>query len=135
MTRPDCNGTLRRVRAVVPRPRAIAAALPRPNRTWAMRLWWSMVIAWVIWTGPVAYADDPINVTGPGGLFFLPDLAGDGERLFHEKFIGFSHYNIYCESNWNDTLLSVLLAMANLLMNVMLIIGASLLCVTGSLIA
>jgi len=131
MTRPDFTAPLRRLRAVVPGPRAIAAALPRPNRTWAMRLWWSMVIAWVIWTGPVAYADDPINVTGPGGLFFLPDLAGDGERLFHEKFIGFSHYNIYSEANWNDPLLSALNALANMLMNVLVFLGASIASVTG----
>ena len=131
MSRPDRPTPLRQLRSALPAPRDFAAALPRPNRTWAVRLWWVLVIAWVIYTGPVAYADDPINVTGPGGFFFIPDLAGDGERLFHERYIGFTNYNVYSEANWNDPLLSALNALANMMMYVLVFLGASVASVTG----
>ncbi|WP_299306151.1 type IV secretion system protein [uncultured Brachybacterium sp.] len=131
MSRPDRPAPLRRLRSALPTPRDLAAALPRPNRTWAVRLWWFLVLAWIIYTGPVAYADDPINVTGPGGLFFIPDLAGDGGRLFHERYIGFSYYNIYSEANWNDPLLAALNAVTNFLMYVIVFLGACIASVTG----
>lgn len=131
MSRADRPTPLRRLRSALPAPRDFAAALPRPSRTWAVRLWWFLVLAWVIYTGPVAYADDPINVTGPGGFFFIPDLAGDGERLFHERYIGFTNYNIYSEANWNDPLLSALNALANMMMYVLVFLGASVASVTG----
>jgi len=125
VTRPAITAHVRRLGAALPAPRAIAARLPRVNRKLAVRIWLALVIAWVIYTGPIAYADDPIDVTGPGGFFFLPDLAGDGQRLFFEKYIGFSHYNIYTEANWNDPLLSALNALANGLMYILVFFGAS----------
>ncbi|GAB4097826.1 hypothetical protein GCM10028787_33010 [Brachybacterium horti] len=128
---PRPAGALRRLHAAIPTRQDLATALPRPNRTWAVRVWWLLVIGWVIWTGPVAYADDPINVTGPGGLFFIPDLSGDGERLFWEKYIWVENYGIHSEANWNDPLLGALGALANGLMYLLVVFGATIASVTG----
>lgn len=131
MSRPDIAGALRSARSRLPEPSAIAARLPRINRRLFVRIWILMVIGWVIYTGPVAYADDPINVSGAGGFFFMPDLTGGGERLFYEKFFGFSHYTIYSEANWNDPLLAAMNAAANGLMFLLAFFGATIIAVTG----
>lgn len=129
--RPQPAAALRRLREAVPGPRDLAAALPRPNRTWAVRVWWLLVIGWVIYTGPMAYADDPIEVTGPGGLFFIPDLAGDGERLFWERYFWIEHYSFHSEANWNDPVLSILSVMGHGLMYMLVVFGATIASVTG----
>lgn len=129
--RPHPLAALRRLREAVPGPRDLAAALPRPNRTWAVRLWWVLVVGWVIYTGPVAYADDPIDVTGPGGLFFIPDLAGDGERLFWERYFWIEYYSFHSEANWNDPILSMLSVLAHGLMYLLVVFGATIASVTG----
>lgn len=131
MSRPDLAGALRSARRRLPAGSALAARLPRLNRRLFVRIWIVMVIGWVIYTGPVAYADDPINVSGAGGFFFMPDLTGGGERLFYEKFFGFSHYTIYSEANWNDPLLAAMNAAANGLMFMLAFFGATIIAVTG----
>lgn len=131
MSRPSPRAALRRLRAAAPDSAAIAARLPHVNRKLLVRIWLLLVIGWIIYTGPMAYADDKIEVTGAGGLFFIPDLSGDGARMFWEKYIGISQYTIYTEANWNDPMLSALNVTANILMMVIVVLGGSMAATVG----
>lgn len=108
-------------------------ALPRPrfNRKVAVRTWWVLAILWVIYSGPIAYADDAINPTGTGSFFILPDLGGDGASLFWETYFSSGHYGIYSEAGIAEPVEKVLNVIANILMFGIQVITATLAILTS----
>lgn len=103
------------------------AALPRPrlNRKVLVRTWWALFVGWVIYTGPVAYADDPIEPTGAGSLIVLPDLSAGGGRLFYEDYITPNYYTIHNAAGITEPIQMALNAASNFVMFLIEMVAAS----------